>query len=490
MIGILLLNLLLFTSNFCSTQLALSIQNHKPFISSRGIYERIVQDPEKNILTQWLLDPEHDGHMWYLLNKTLTSTEKAQYDFLKPYINKTKSIKRKINRIFDEGIKSSLNKIIRMQRKIFESSEIDFDEVFVRQYMQKTIPLVIPRLMLISAIQKVEVPREVIWLDIFSKLSVDPLIAKAHINSYSTAKTFVGHTDRILDAKYLNDKANILSASDDTTIKLWDYDTECCIKTFTDHSAPVWALDISDNEKVFISGSSNGEIKSWDIASGNCFDTVFADKSVHCLTHFTNNEQQYFAAGLASGEIFIWTLYEEYSYYIDLYETPILSLKICSDSNILVTLTSYEKDAQKYYQLNIWNMSNIANLRIEHLYSFKSTSSLNQTFFIKDKLIFLGVDDQGKFNLFSTETREILLANKNNAQWIFENWQRANIFISDGKNLKIIKQPFEMRHLNPLVSICAPLIFSLKDYFDWLKKPPLGKYKIWNPSETAVLDYF
>ncbi|CAF1071171.1 unnamed protein product [Brachionus calyciflorus] len=89
---------------------------------------------------------------------------------------------------------------------------------------------------------------------------------------YNIWKTFEDHHSAIADIRfYQNDK--ILTGSHDHTIKLWDTNTNECIKTFTGHTGNVWCLCIINNE-YFLSGSGDSTIKTWNSNSGECVKTL------------------------------------------------------------------------------------------------------------------------------------------------------------------------------------------------------------------------
>jgi F-box/WD-40 domain protein MET30 len=84
----------------------------------------------------------------------------------------------------------------------------------------------------------------------------------------------------------------LFSASDDTTIKMWNLYTRQCIRTFEGHVGQVQAISpvlerlSTDKEdpygvrqqttpREYYSSSLDGTIKSWDVETGTCTRTLF-----------------------------------------------------------------------------------------------------------------------------------------------------------------------------------------------------------------------
>ena len=74
-------------------------------------------------------------------------------------------------------------------------------------------------------------------------------------------KSLEGHTSQVYDILKYNDEA-LISASGDTTIKIWSIKHEYPVKTLTGHKGDVFTLcDV--NIQLIASGSSDMTIKLW-----------------------------------------------------------------------------------------------------------------------------------------------------------------------------------------------------------------------------------
>ena len=85
-------------------------------------------------------------------------------------------------------------------------------------------------------------------------------------NSGKRITKFVGHTDNVRSILLSDDGRIMLTASSDTTIKLWSLATRRCLHTFTMHSDSVWTLhSLHPRLEVFHAGDRSGLVTKTDI---------------------------------------------------------------------------------------------------------------------------------------------------------------------------------------------------------------------------------
>ncbi|ETO05897.1 WD repeat-containing protein [Reticulomyxa filosa] len=77
-----------------------------------------------------------------------------------------------------------------------------------------------------------------------------------------------GHTDRVFTAKFSPDGHNVVSCSKDGTIRLWDINTETEIMKFGGYFDKIFDVNFSPNGKYIVSGLQDNIIRLWDVHSG------------------------------------------------------------------------------------------------------------------------------------------------------------------------------------------------------------------------------
>ena len=94
-------------------------------------------------------------------------------------------------------------------------------------------------------------------------------------------QTFSGHSDFIRKVIELN-RDTIVSASNDTTVKMWKVSTGECLRTLTLHSKRVYGLE-KVKDGVFVSGSLDKRIVVWD-EKGESIETHESAGEIEAMT--------------------------------------------------------------------------------------------------------------------------------------------------------------------------------------------------------------
>jgi WD40 repeat protein len=89
----------------------------------------------------------------------------------------------------------------------------------------------------------------------------------------------------------------LVSGSQDRTLKLWDVEKGCCIKTLQGHQSWIRACAISRDRSILISGSSDGMIKLWRINTGECYQTLQAHTGPVLSVVFHSDGQSFTTSG-------------------------------------------------------------------------------------------------------------------------------------------------------------------------------------------------
>ncbi|KAI8340753.1 WD40-repeat-containing domain protein [Chlamydoabsidia padenii] len=101
------------------------------------------------------------------------------------------------------------------------------------------------------------------------------LVQLFDVNSRAILRTFREHTMPVHVTKFSNNKTNLMSASDDKTVRVWDIPTETSINVFEGHEDYVRTGVVSDdNPNLVMTGSYDQTVKLWDMRQNDCVMTM------------------------------------------------------------------------------------------------------------------------------------------------------------------------------------------------------------------------
>eukprot|EP00899_Mesostigma_viride_P023154 jgi/Mesvir1/4022/Mv05820-RA.2 len=84
------------------------------------------------------------------------------------------------------------------------------------------------------------------------------------------AHTLKGHRSRVNSVAFHPVYTLLASASDDASIKLWDYESGELERTLKGHLAAVTSVAFSGSGRLLASGSADASIKLWEVAADSC----------------------------------------------------------------------------------------------------------------------------------------------------------------------------------------------------------------------------
>jgi len=118
-------------------------------------------------------------------------------------------------------------------------------------------------------------------------------------------QTFTGHSGSVTACAFSPDGKQLLSASDDNTLKLWDRTSGECLQTFTGHSGSVTACAFSPDGKQLLSASDDATLKLWDRDDGECLQTFTEHSSLVTACAFSPDGKQLLSAS-ADNTLKLW----------------------------------------------------------------------------------------------------------------------------------------------------------------------------------------
>ncbi|CAF0759705.1 unnamed protein product [Didymodactylos carnosus] len=106
-------------------------------------------------------------------------------------------------------------------------------------------------------------------------------------------KVISNHLNYISSCKFMHSDQQLLTASGDSTAKLWDVESSTAIQTFQGHQADIMGIDVSPSESgnIFVSGSSDHMAMVWDIRTGQYVQIFEGHESdVNCVRFYPSGD--------------------------------------------------------------------------------------------------------------------------------------------------------------------------------------------------------
>ena len=95
------------------------------------------------------------------------------------------------------------------------------------------------------------------------------------------------HHEAVRSLAWAPSDAKFLSASDDTTLKIFDFAARVPDTTLTGHNWDVKACDWHPTKGLLVSGSKDHQVKFWDPRTGRCLTTLHTHKNTVTTTSFS-----------------------------------------------------------------------------------------------------------------------------------------------------------------------------------------------------------
>ncbi|KAJ5964735.1 uncharacterized protein N7479_004611 [Penicillium vulpinum] len=95
------------------------------------------------------------------------------------------------------------------------------------------------------------------------------------------------HHDAVRDLAWAPSDTKFLSASDDTTLKIFDFATRTADMTLTGHNWDVKSCDWHPTKGLIVSGSKDHQVKFWDPRTGHLLTTLHSHKNTVTSTRFS-----------------------------------------------------------------------------------------------------------------------------------------------------------------------------------------------------------
>ena len=171
---------------------------------------------------------------------------------------------------------------------------------------------------------------------LLASASTDSTIQLWNLNTNTLQATLRGHTSNVLNVAFSPNGILLASGSADGTVRLWNTATETLQATLRGHTSDVLNVAFSPDGSLVASGSADGTVRLWNTAT----ETLQATLEAHMdsvLSVAFSPDGLLLASGSADGLVGLWDPHTEILQATLGHESPVLSVAFSPDSDLLAT---------------------------------------------------------------------------------------------------------------------------------------------------------
>ncbi|PON58934.1 Coatomer beta subunit [Trema orientale] len=223
------------------------------------------------------------------------------------------------------------------------------------------------------------------------------------VYNYETSEKiteFEGHQDYIRSLAVHPNLPYLLSASDDKTIKLWDWEKGwMCTQIFEGHSHYVMQVLFNPKDSNnFASASLDGTIMTWSIGSPAPSFTLNGHfKGVNCVDYFESGDRTYLLSGSDDFSAKVWD-YETKMCVHTLEGHSNNVTATCVHPELPIVITGSEDETVRIWHAATYRLENTLNYDLGRVWTIGYVKGLSQVVFGFDNGIVMvkvnGSDDR------------------------------------------------------------------------------------------------
>ncbi|KAF2785655.1 beta transducin-like protein HET-D2Y, partial [Melanomma pulvis-pyrius CBS 109.77] len=174
-------------------------------------------------------------------------------------------------------------------------------------------------------------------------------------------QTLEGHSSNVNSVAFSHDSKRLASASQDSTVKIWDASSGACLQTLKGHSNAVNSVAFSYDSKQLASASQDSTVKIWDASSGACLQTLKGHSSYVNSVAFSHDSTR-LASASYDRTVKIWDASSGACLQtLEGHSSDVNSVAFSHDSTQLASAASWDRTVN--CTLKIWDASSGACLQ-------------------------------------------------------------------------------------------------------------------------------
>jgi hypothetical protein len=126
--------------------------------------------------------------------------------------------------------------------------------------------------------------------------SDDETLRVWNLSSGEVRRTLIGHTGGVTAVAVTPNGRQVVAASRDRTLKVWNLCSGAEQRTLTGHTSPVTAVAVTPDGRQIVSASQDGTLKVWDLHSGEVLRTLTGHTGTVWAVAVTPNGRQVVSA--------------------------------------------------------------------------------------------------------------------------------------------------------------------------------------------------
>jgi len=140
---------------------------------------------------------------------------------------------------------------------------------------------------------------------VLSGSSEDSVVRLWDIETEGCLRLLEGHTSRVNHVAWSADSRLALSGSEDNTMRLWDLESGRCLRVLEGHG--IWSAAWSSNQSRVLSGGLDKTVRLWDLERGRCLRVLEGHTDVvYCVAW--SADQRYALSGSEDKTLRLWDL--------------------------------------------------------------------------------------------------------------------------------------------------------------------------------------